>query len=426
MTAAESHGVPVQRRLHTPQGGGSGAARPGARRVVRWVALGALAVALIAGTLLALSRARSTPAQATTETATQANVVLAKARTMTFLRGLVVQGNVAAKRFAMVSPRVGGVLDKIFVDEGDSVEAGKTRLFQTDPVKLTKTVEVRRHEVVVAENSLREKQASVQRYQADLDNAIYHRDRRRSLWAKDAAGRGELEDAEADYKRSEALLKYAKALVGLAEAQLNQARSALAIAQKDLDDSLVVAPISGRVAKRLQEPGEMGAAGNPVLRIEDPSLVEVSVYLPARVYGEVAVGKTTMHVTVGGADLGERTISYKSPTIDAQLRTFEARCLVQDPPPAVAPGAMAHVRVILERRKGLGVPRDAIQRRKGQDVLFVASGETTRMVPVKLGLETDGMREVIADELAEGAPVVAVGGYFLDPGARIKTVAEGE
>ena len=87
---------------------------------------------------------------------------------------------------------------------------------------------------------------------------------------------------------------------------------------------------------------------------------------------------------------------------------------------------MAHVRVVLERREGVGVPRDAIQQRKGQGVLFVADGDTARMVPVKLGLETDGMREVVADELAEGTPVVAVGGYFLDPGARIKAVAEGK
>ena len=358
------------------------------------------------------------------EAQTAANVIIQPARQMPFERALTIQGNVEAKHFAVVSPRIDGAITEIFVDEGDYVDADETKLFQTDPVKLGKTLEVRQHEVDVAEHSLQEKRASLVKYQADFDKAEYDWKRYLDLYERDASSADELETAETTYRGSRALLDHATALVALAEAQLEQARSAQAIAEKDLADSLIVAPITGHITARYQEPGEMGKIGEPVLRIEDLTLVEVSVFVPARAYGEVVVGQTNMRIEVNGVDLGEHPVSYKSPTIDSQLRTFEARCLLQDPPPAVAPGAMARVQVILERHEGLGVPRDAIQIRGGKTVVFVADNGKARMVPAKVGLEAEGMVEVTSDELAEGADVVAVGGYFLDPDDAIQVVQE--
>ena len=216
------------------------------------------------------------------------------------------------------------------------------------------------------------------------------------------------------------MMKHAEALVDLDDAKLQQARSALDIAEKDLRDSLVIAPINGRVTIRYQEPGEMGGPGNPVLRIEDHSLLEVSVFLPARAYGEVIPNETRMRVVANGVDLGEHAVSYKSPTINNELRTFEARCLLHDPPMAVAAGAMAQVRVILDRHEALGVPRDAIQRRGDGAVVFVAENDRSRMAIVKTGLEMDDLVEIRAADVAEGASIVTVGGYFLNHDEPIK------
>ncbi|HUU85504.1 MAG TPA: efflux RND transporter periplasmic adaptor subunit [Phycisphaerae bacterium] len=384
--------------------------------------LAVLVAAIVGGVRLNAGRRDTAAPTEANQPLRSVDVVLEAARRMQFERALSVQGNVEAKRVALVSPRIAGVLEAIFVDEGDRVEAGQTRLFQTDPVRLAKTVEVRWREVDVAEHSLREKQASLGKDQADYDKAEYDWNRYRDLFERDAADNDELKDAETEYRRCAAMLEHAKALIELAQAQLEQARSALAITQKDLDDSLFLAPISGRVTERFQEPGEMGDPGEPVLRIEDPTLVEVSVFLPAQAYGEVIPNETTMHVMVSAVDLGEHVVSYKSPTIDAKLRTFEARCLLHDPPPAVASGAMAHARVVLERRQGLGVPRDAIHNRAGGTVVFIAQGDKARMIPVTVGLEMNGMVEVVSEQLDETARVVVVGGYFLDPDATIKVL----
>lgn len=355
-----------------------------------------------AGTEGAPARARAT------------SVIAAPAQRAVFERSLTVQGNVRTKNLALISPRIAGTLEQIMVDEGDAVEAGVTPLFQTDSLKLSKTVDIRRHEVEVAEYSLREKQASKEKSQADFDKAEYDWNRRQDLFERGIASRDEYEEAQAEYRRSGALLRHAQALVELAEAQLRQARTALAIAEKDLRDSLVIAPINGKVTKRYREPGEMGTPGDPVLKIEDPELLEIAVFLPARAYGEVVPGQTRMRVTANGVDLGEQTISYKSTTIDAALRTFEARCLLRGAPYEVAAGAMAQVSVILERREGVGVPRDAIQRRSGGTVVFVAENDRARMKRVKTGLENGELVEIEGEGIAAGTRIVTLGGYFLN------------
>ena len=66
----------------------------------------------------------------------------------------------------MVSARVSGVLDAIYVDEGDPVEAGKTRLFQTDSLNLKRSEEVAEQQLSVAEHSLKERLANLDQVQA--------------------------------------------------------------------------------------------------------------------------------------------------------------------------------------------------------------------------------------------------------------------
>ncbi len=398
--------------------------RMGAGRCFGLCMIAGTVTAVLVGLTSCTKQSDATQGEAAARQLRRVNVVLAEARMMQFQRVLVLQGNVQAKHLVLVSPRVPGVLNAIYVDEGDEVAAGQTRLFQTDSLKLVQAVEMRKHAVAVAESSLREKQASLENNQADYDEAKYAWDRYRDLYEKGAASNDEMEEMKAEYKRCVAMLKHARALIALTEAQQAQARSALAMAQKALADSLVVAPITGWVSQRYQEPGEMGSPGQPVLRIEDPSVVEVSVYLPAQFYGRVTPQQTAMHVIVNGVDLGDQIASYKSPTIDPKLRTFEVRCLLQEPPAAVAPGAMAHVRIILEQRMGLGVPNDTLQQRGGRTVIFVVHDQVARMIPVEVGLGTDGYREVTSEALTEGVEVVVMGGFFLEPDSPVRVLRE--
>ena len=237
-------------------------------------------------------------------------VVLTASKTMSFEQRILVSGTVRAKRYALVSARIPGTLDTILVDEGDRVEANQTKLFQTDSLKLTTAVAIAEQALKVATSILHEKQAALDKARAIREQSGKDVTRYRELAQCNAIAKQAFEHQESQCKQADADMKYVEALIALAEAQLEQAQLNLSIAGKDLADSLVFAPVSGRISARFREPGEMAAAGTPVLRIDDLSLLEISVFLPEEHYAHIVPGRTKMRAHTGTIDLGERTVCY--------------------------------------------------------------------------------------------------------------------
>jgi len=354
-------------------------------------------------------------------------VVCTEIRKITFEDQIAISGNIEAKNTALVSARIPGVLDEIYVDEGDRVVAGKTRLFQTDKLKLTKAVESADQQVAVSAAVVRARQATVTRIKADLAKVKIDHDRYKRLYERDrAVTRNALEVQVSRLEQTLAALAEAQAGVDLAERQNQQASSALAIARKDLADSLVTAPIGGKVSRRMLEPGEMADAGTPVMRIDDLSTIEIAAFLPEAFYARIVPGKTLLRAKVGAVEIPPAPITYKSPTIHPKLRTFEIKVIPHEAPQGVVPGAMADVIVILERREGLGAPRRSIQRRRGGLAIFTTENGTARLRPVKTGLENDGWVEISGRGLSEGMPVVRMGQEQLNDAMTVNEVKGGD
>ncbi len=336
-----------------------------------------------------------------------------------FEERLLVQGNLEAKNIAMVPARLASTIEVIYVDEGDYVTEGRTRLFKLDSLRLRKSLEMSRQALKIAECGLNEKIANLERVDADYQKAAIDYERFEKLLKDGIVSIDEFERSESRCKQARAMHKHARTLVDLAGEQLRQADAAVDIAKKDLRDSLVYAPISGRVSKRFQEPGEMGDTGKPVIRIEDPAVIEVSALLPAQYYPRIRLGETKMRIRVSGFDIKEQIISYKSPTIHPKLRTFEIKCVLKNPPEYVVPGSMSEIEVVLQRHKALGVPLAAIQERAGRTVMFTIDKDVASMAEVKTGIETDGWIELIGQGVRENTSIVTMGQFLLEDGSKI-------
>lgn len=403
----------------------------------RIVSLGVAAVVVAVGIVLAIlsgwmfgdekgnsqSQGASTAAKPAAEAREAVPVMVQPARTMIFEQRIDVSGNILAKRFALVSARIPGTLDAIFVEEGDYVEAGKSKLFQTDSVKLTQAVAIAQEQVSVAECTVREKEAQLEKTLVAQEVAEADYARYKDLAQRNAIARQVLEHQEAQVRQFQADVRHVQTLIELAKAQLEQARLNLKIAEKDLADSLVVAPISGRVSLRMKEPGEMAGAGTPVLRIDDLSLVEVSIFVPSEYYDQVVVGQTKLRVRVANRDLGELPVTFKSPVVESRLRTFQVKALLQSPPPEVVPGSLAQVTLILASRQGLGVPRQAIQQRGGKNMVFFVADNKAKGVAVELGWENEGWQE-IRSGLSAVVPVITSGQSLVDDGTPVRVLEE--
>lgn len=352
-------------------------------------------------------------------------VVVTHVQPRMFERYIAVQGNLESKNFAVVSPRIAGTIEQIYLDEGDEVIEGQNKLFRTDSVKLHQAVLIQQRLLDVEESARLQAAANLEKTEADFHKAEldYHRFER--LFEKNAVTADAFEQQQSRYKQLTAAVKLAGANVDLATANVQKAIADLAISEKDLADTIVYAPINGKISHRFKEPGEMGQPGEPVVRIDDTSLIEVSAYLPAQYYTEVIPDKTMVDVIVSGKNIGHFPISYKSPTINPKLRTFEVKCLLDNPSETIAAGAMAELRVILEKKRGLAVPSTSIQQRVGKSVVFTVSEGKSRKVQIRTGIENDGWTEIITDLLNEQDIIVTMGQDMLDDGDRV-TVQKGD
>jgi len=354
------------------------------------------------------------------------SVVVKPAKEMIFEDRVETSGNLETREFSIVSARMPGIIDNIFVREGDRVSAGKTKLFIIDRVKSLKAVNIAKQAVSVSEFRHRAKLATVKRTEADFNKVEIDYERFKRLYNDDnAVTKNALESQESRYIQTKAALDEAKAMADLSEKELEQERGKLIMAQKDYENSMGISPISGYVSKRFREPGELIGAGTPIVRIADLSVLEVSAYLPAVYYQKVITEVTTMKVTVGDIQVGDLPVMYKSPVIDSRFRNFEIKALIKDPQDGVTSGDIAKINVILESHRGTGVPRDSVLKRLKGNSLFVADKNSAKMVSVKTGLENDGWIEILSDEIKKGTPVVTMGQDRLSDGMPV-TVIKGE
>jgi len=263
-----------------------------------------LVIAIAATVLVTLYFAKKilkpAPVEEIQEVEQKTAVVVTAVRTRTFERMVVVQGNLESKNYALVSPRIMGTIEKFFVDEGNTVVANESKLFATDSVALEQTVEIRRKLLDIAKSTKKQAVANLEKIQADFDKAEVDYNRFKRLYEKGAVTADAFEQQESQYKQLKASIKAANANVELAESDISKAEADLAISEKDLADTVIYAPISGKISRRFQEPGEMGRPGEPAVRIDDPNLIEVSAYIPAQYYAEVTERQTKMRVSVSG------------------------------------------------------------------------------------------------------------------------------
>jgi len=360
------------------------------------------------------------PIQAQTQDIEQKTPVVATiVKTRTFERLVKMQANLESKNFAVVSPRIDGTIEQFFVDEGNTVIANESKLFRTDSIRLQQAVEIQKRLLTVAKSVKQQAAANLEKTQADFNKAELDYNRFKRLYEKKAVTADVFEQQQSRYEQLKAAVKSANASVDLAEANIEKTKADIAISEKNLEDTVIYAPISGKISHRFKEPGEMGKQGEPAIRIDDPNLIEVSAYIPAQYYAEVISGQTKIRVNVSGQNMGEHEVYYKSPTINPKLRTFEVKCILENPAQTIAAGTMAEISVILETKKGLAVPTEAIMSRDNQFIVFVVSGEKAHKVPVEKGIENDGWTEVISNELSEQSPVVTMGQNMLDEGKAV-------
>ena len=289
-------------------------------------------------------------------------------------------GEVHARHELPLSFRVGGKLVERTAELGAHVAAGQV-VARLDPADLAHQADQAAAQLAFAEDDAR---------------------RFRDLRAKNFVSAAAL-DAK------ETALRAARAQAGLAANQKGYASLA--------------ADRPGLIAELLAEPGQVLAAGTPVVTLAVDGEREVRIALPESERGTAKVGDTvTVSIWATGAEYQGR-IRELSAAADPATRSFLARVAIEKPDERLGLGMSAEVR--LESKavaEAIRLPLTALsQQGDAAAVWQVREDGTVSRLPVKVARYSDG-GAVIESGLKGGETLVAAGVYRLTEGDKVRPV----
>ena len=188
-----------------------------------------------------------------------------------------------------VATKFSGRLKHVFVQEGDMVEAGQV-LAQLDTAELEAQLAEAKAAVVQAEQQKGQAEALLVQRKSELELAEIEYQRSTTLAEGGFTPVEQVDQRRTVLATAKAAISAADAQIALAEAGINAAQARVHRLRTDLQDLSLEAPRDGRVQYRLAEPGEVLAAGGKVLTLVDLTDVYMTIFLPARDAGRLAVG----------------------------------------------------------------------------------------------------------------------------------------
>ncbi|NWN92097.1 HlyD family efflux transporter periplasmic adaptor subunit [Marinobacter adhaerens] len=188
-----------------------------------------------------------------------------------------------------IATRIPGRLQRLFVDEGDLIDAGNP-VAEMDTDELQATLESAEANLNQAIEARHLAEAVVVQRESELRLARAELGRMESLVEKGHVSQEQLDRARTALETSEAALQASRVQVASARAGIEAARASIRKVQSTIDDSHLNSPVGGRVLYRLAEPGEVLAAGGKVATIIDVTDVYLTIFLPTAQAGKVRVG----------------------------------------------------------------------------------------------------------------------------------------
>ncbi|MGA8761716.1 MAG: efflux RND transporter periplasmic adaptor subunit [Candidatus Sulfotelmatobacter sp.] len=218
-----------------------------------------------------------------------------------------------------------------------------------------------------------------------------------------------------------------------AAGQLESAKGKYLGAQAQLNYSEIRSPINGVVTDRPLYPGEMAAAGTPLLTVMDTSSVVARAHIPQEQATLLKLGdKATITVASGvpgplpseDAPI-EGTVTIVSPALDPNSTTVEVWVQAKNPKGRLRPGTSVQIFMLARSvPNSVVIPAAAVLTAPGGSsyVMLAGADDKAHQKTVKTGIR-QGDQIQILDGLAEGDQVVASGAYGLPDNTKIRVEA---
>ncbi len=304
-----------------------------------------------------------------------------------------------------ITPNIAGKITRVLVVPGQHVAKGQLIAVLDDQQLIAQL-----HQSIAPQRT-----AVNQVLQANiaLDLAVKNLTRAEALFAKDIV-------AEKDVVAARSQVELCKAQVDAAQAKVAEAKVAPLSVTTQLAWTKVVSPISGVIAQRFLNVGDMTDPSRPIAHVVNLSTVIVDAFMPADSPADPKVGQTATVTTVAlpGIKYSAKLTSI-SPIVDTTRNTISIQLLCSNDSGRLKEGQQVAVSIATMATRAAIVPQTAIvpgATDPAEHFVYTVSSDKLKLTKVTVGDAEDGKIPVL-DGIKDGDEVIVSGAYGVPEGA---------
>ena len=306
-----------------------------------------------------------------------------------------------------IRSRLSGYLGRVPFDVGDIVEQGQTVVELDDSSTRELVVRASAAEQVAT--------AQLKAQVAREGQSLREVERLRELADSGVSTAQQIEEAESALLVSTAETELERARLAQAKADLEHSRLALRELQ-------ITTPISGFVAEKNVDVGDLARGEDVLMRIVDLSSIRTVVNIVERDYGKISLGQTAT-ITVDGIPDRQFTgrIVRQAPVLDPATRTARVMIEVANKDFLLKPGMHGRVTITVSRQaNAVAVPAAAIHGPAHEQFLYTVdeASKVALKQPVSVGFRDGELIQVLTG-LNDNALVVTLGVRLIKDGAAV-------
>jgi RND family efflux transporter MFP subunit len=214
------------------------------------------------------------------------------------------------------------------------------------------------------------------------------------------------------------------AQVLLAQAQVDQARATLEVARKHVRDTIIYAPVSGEIQRKVLNTGSYVEAPTHVFTIVDNSRLELESPVASADLAPIRNGQRVTFKVNSYPDLSfEGRVIDMNPAVDDQTRSAKVRIQAPNAAGKLKVGMFAQGEILTGvNARAIVIPAAAVYRddraAKASSVFVVEDGKACRRA-VRIGHERDSKLE-ITEGLRVGEQLIADQNIEIAEGVRVE------
>ena len=352
---------------------------------------------------------------------------------------------------ANIVPKVSAPVKRFLVNRGDHVKQGQL-LAELEARDLAAAAQASRGQYEQAQSNYRSTSAAgvpeqMTKAQTDvtaareaMEAARRLLDNRTQLFKDGALARKLVDEAEVTYTQAKATFDTAqqhlqalqtvggKEQINSAAAQVEAAKGQYEGAQALASYAEIRSPITGVVTDRPLYPGEMAAAGTPMLTVMDMSKVVARINMAQDQAKNVKVGNEATITPADGGELVTARVTIVSPASDANSTTVQVWVQADNPGEKMHAGQSVHVSIVAATLDGATlIPAPAVlPNAEGETiVLIVDDKNVAHEKVVQIGVREPEMVQIVAG-VEVGERVVTQGGLGLEDKTKVRIMKPGE